>query len=1019
MLRPLAPIREGLIHKDMRQRDASNRTVALAVALLVALVPWCASGQIDRTALTGTIQDSSGRAVPEATISATQVGTGLNRAVVSNSLGAYSIPDLPAGVYRISIRKSGFQQVIYENVEQTVGITRTLNPVLAVSDRTDSVTVSTAVSALDETSAALSGAVEERAILDLPLNGRNWASLTALVPGAIDQGGSGQRTIRFAGRGRDENNYLLDGVDATGIVNQPEKANVRLAIPTESIAEFRVNSMLSSAEYGDAAGAEVAVASLAGTNVWHGSAFEYLRNSFFDARSPLDQTHGPQPFRLNQFGSVLNGPIRKNRTFVFFNYEGLRQQLDQTDIGFVPSAAFRAQVLATSPVLAPIVNAFPTGNGITSSASVNQYTSIGKQIANEDSAMLRIDQIFDERNTAFVRFNNDSATGYAPLGSLLDRQQSITKPRNGVAEYLHVFSPTLLDEFKFGFNQAIAQTFNLTAQADTVSLPSFSGLNGYSTSDQDGTTFSWVDNLTWTGGRHTISAGVLVRKIQMNEGNSATTTLTYSSLTDFTNNNLDSASVLATLPLKRMRKTEESAYVLDQFKLRPNLTISAGLRYQFFSVFHESTNRAIPFDFATCGPGGFCPVGSPFYFPVHDDFDPRVGIAWSPGATHGKTVIRVGAGIYHDDGQLDDQDFPTANDEPRYSLSLGPQFPNLAYPVQPFLVNATGVLSPKDLVRIRKDAYASQWSASVEQSLPGGFTETVSYVGSKGTNIMNRAYTNLIEPAIGGRPYPAFGQIEIRGNNSNSTFQAIQTSLQRRFRRGLLFSFNYMLSHAINDASLGSGVEDDFPENVSCRACDKSSSDEDARQSISAYAVYELPFGAGKRWAAQPGPLRTLLSGWQLNTIAGGRTGLPVNITVTRASTALPDGNAANQRPNYVLGMPLTPPGGSRPSDWINLAAFSVPANGTWGNLGHDAFRGPALWQVDTALSRRIRLRERASLDLRGEMFNIFNRAQYGNPLANISSPATFGAITTLANTTGPTGSGTPRQFQIAVRLFF
>jgi hypothetical protein len=1002
----------------MRIHNSVSRAMLFAVGLL-ALLSSSAPAQIDRTALTGTVQDASGRAVPEARIEASQLSTGLNRIVTSGALGVYTIADLPAGVYRVSFHKPGFQTVTYESVEQTVGVTRTLNPVLPVSERNESVSVTSTLSALDETSASFSGAVEERAIMDLPLNGRNWASLTALVPGAIDQGGSGQRTIRFAGRGRDENNYLFDGVDATGIVNQPQKANIRLAIPTESIAEFRVNSMLSDAEFGDAAGGEVVVASLAGSNAWHGLGFEYLRNSFFDARSPLDQTHGPQPFRLNQFGGSLGGPIRKNRTFFFFNYEGLRQQLDQTDIGFVPSAAFRAQALATSPVLAPIVNSFPIGNGSTSSASVSQYTSIGKQIQNEDSAMLRIDHHFDDRNTVFLRFNNDSATSFAPLGSLLDRQEVITKPRNGVAEYLHVFSPTLLNEFKFGFNQSISQTFNLTAQADTVSLPSFSGLNGYSTSDQDGTTFSWIDNLTWTKGRHTVTTGVLVRKIQMNEGNSATTSLTWSSLTDFIDNNLDSASILATLPLKRMRKTEEEGYIQDEIKLRPNLTVNAGLRYEFYSVFHESLGRAIPFDFATCGPGGFCPPNAPFYFPKTDDFDPRLGIAWSPGASHGKTVIRAGAGIYHDDGQLDDQNFPTANDEPRYSLSLGPQFPNLSYPVEPFLSSAAGILSPKDLVRRRKDAYASEWSASVQQSLPAGFTASVSYVGNEGADLMNRAYTNLINPLTGQRPYPAFGQIEIRGNNSNSSFEALQTSLQRRFHKGLLFSFNYMLSHAINDASLGSGVEDDFPENVSCRACDRASSDEDARQSFSAYGVYELPFGAGKRWASEPGALRTLLGGWQLNAIAGGRTGLPVNITVTRSSTALPDGNAGNQRPNYVPGVSLTPPGGSTPSDWINLAAFSVPAAGTWGNLGRNAFRGPALWQMDTALSRRIRLRERASLDLRGEMFNVLNRAQYGNPMANISSPATFGVITTLANTTGPTGSGTPRQFQIAVRLAF
>jgi Carboxypeptidase regulatory-like domain/TonB dependent receptor len=1003
----------------MLPNKAVSKSPLIFAAIFISLLPWNLSAQIDRTSLTGTVEDSSGRPVPGAAVSVIHLTTGLSRATVSDSQGAYTLADLPAGFYRINIRKSGFQEVTYERVEQAVGATRTLNPSLRPSDRNDSVTITATVSELDQTSAALSGDVEQRAILDLPLNGRNWASLTAFAPGAIDSGGSNQRTIRFVGRGRDDNNILLDGVDATGIVNQAQKANIRLAIPTESIAEFRVNSMLAPTEYGDAGGAQVAVASASGTNQLHGSVFEYLRNSFFDARSPFDVTHGPQPFHMNQFGTAVGGPVRRNKTFFFFNYEGIRQLQDQTEIGFVPSLAFRAQTLAIAPVLAPIVNAFPLGNGTTTSTGVTGYTGTGRLIQNEDAAILRIDHRFSDSTTAFLRFNNDSATSYSPLGVLTDRQEVITKPRNGVAEILHVFSPGLLNEAKFGFNQAISQTFNLTAQPYTVSIPSFSGLTGNTTSDQDGTTFSWLDNLTWVKGSHTIKVGVEVRRVQLNEGNSATTTLTYSSLADFQNNFLDGATVLGALPLKRLRKTQEFAFAQDEIKLKPNLTLNVGLRYQFFSVFHETHNLDLPFDFATCGSGGYCPATAPFYFPKYDDFDPRLGLAWSPAATHGKTVVRAGAGIFHEDGQLDDQDFPDANDEPRYTLTRGAQFPNLSFPAEPFLVGATGVLSPKDLVRNRKDAYVSEWSVSVQQSLPESLVGSVSYIGSKGTDIMNRAYINTLIPGTNVRPYPAFGQIEIRGNNSNSEFQGLEAALQRHFKSGLLLSFNYMWSHAINDASLGSGVEDDFPENVNCRRCDRSSSDQDARQSLSAYAVYELPMGASKRYFSQPGIARTLLGGWQLNGVVSGRTGLPVNVTVTRASSVMPDGNAGNQRPNINFGVPLVPAAGSTPNDWINLAAFSVPAAQTWGNAGRNLVTGPALYQLDTAVSRRVPIKERLALELRGECFNLLNRAQFGNPAANISAPSTFGLITTLINTTGPTGSGTPREFQIAVRAVF
>ena len=1001
---------------------ADKRTPAVYViltVLLVFLLPLNLSAQIDRTSLTGTIQDSSGRRVPTASVTAIHLGTGLSRTTLSDSQGSYTIAELPAGFYSITIRKPGFQELTYENIQQAIGATRTLNPVLHPSDRSDSVTVAATVSELDQTSASLSGVVEQRAIQDLPLNGRNWASLTAFAPGAIDSGGSNQRTIRFAGRGRDDNNFLLDGIDATGIVNQAQKANIRLAIPTESIAEFRVNSMLAPTEYGDATGAQIAVASASGSNSFHGSAFEHFRNSFFDARSPFDATPGPQPFRMNQFGAAVGGPVQRNKTFFFFNYEGIRQQLDQTLIGFVPNPAFRAQTLALSPVLAPIVNAFPAGNGPTASNGVMQYTGTGRLLQNEDAAILRIDHHFSDHTTVFLRFNNDSAVSYSPLGVLTDRQQVITKPRNGVAELLHVFSAHLLNEVKVGFNQAISQTLNLTGEPYTVSIPNFSALNGNSTSDQDGTTFSWIDNLTWVKGHHTVKAGIEVRRVQMNEGNSATTTLTYATVSNFQNNALDSAAVLATLPLKRMRKTQEFVYAQDEVKIKPNFTLNLGLRYQFFSVFHEADNRALPFDFLSCGPGGYCPAGAPFYYPKHDDFDPRLGLAWSPASTHGKTVVRAGAGIYHEDGQLDDQNFPIANDEPRYNLTRGPAFPNLSFPVDPFLAGATGVLSPKDLTRRRKDAYVSQWSVSVQQSLPESVVGSISYIGSKGTDIMNRGYINTLIPGTGLRPYPSFGQIEIRGNNSNSEFQGLQAGLQRHFRHGLLLSLNYMWSHAINDASLGSGVEDVFPQNVGCRACEKSSSDQDARQTLSAYWVYELPLGVSKPYFSQPGILRTLLGGWQVSGVASGRTGLPVNVTVTRASSALPDGNAGNQRPDINFGVPLIPVGGSTPTAWINPAAFSVPAALAWGDAGRNLLRGPALWQLDTSASRRVAIKERLGLELRAECFNLFNRAQFGNPAANISSPASFGQITSLVNTSGPTGSGTPREFQFALRVLF
>jgi hypothetical protein len=758
------------------------------------------------------------------------------------------------------------------------------------------------------------------------------------------------------------------------------------------------------------------VVSPSGGNQFNGSLFEYFRNSDFDARSPFDQTHGPLPFHLNQFGGTFGGPLVKNKTFFFLDYEEIQQVQDQTLIGFVPSAQVRTQTLLQSPALASIVNVYPLGNGPISSTGVQQLTSVGRLQDTEYSEMIRLDQRFTDATTGYLRFSYDNAQTIAPLGVLSDRQLSGSRPLNGVTELLHVFSPTLVNEFKFGTNQMVSHTFNLTQTPYTVNVSGFSPLNTSESTNQDGRTFSWLDNISKVHGRNVFKAGIEIRRAEINEGNSFLGTLTYNSVAAFESNTLNAATYTALLPLKRMRKTMYFGYVQDEFRLRPNLTINAGLRYEFYNDFHEATGRAIPFDFQTCG--GFCAPNAPFLFPAKNNIDPRIGIAWAPDRLNGNTVFRIGYGIYHEDAQLDDQNFPTANDELRYSLARGTQFPNLSYPFDSLLASASGVASPKDQVRNRKDTYVQQWTASIQHTFPLKLIGTIAYIGNKGTNIMNRSYTNIINPVTGLRPYPQFGQIELRAKDGNSEFEGMQLSVKRYLARGWLMSGNYMWSHAINDGSLGSGVEDDFPENVSCRACERASSDEDARQSFSASTVYQLPFGPGQAYLNGHGPLSAILGGWELSGVAGGRTGLPVNITVDRSASALPDGNSANQRPNYVLGVPLTPAGGSTPQLWINPAAFTVPAAGTWGNLGKNAFRGPALWQIDSALQRRVMLRERMALEMRAEVFNITNRAQYGQPLADISAPASFGRITSLANTS-PTGSGTPRQIEIAMRLVF
>lgn len=300
-----------------RRRKAlrETRRIACLVGVIVCLVYW-SPAQVDRAGLNGTVTDSSGRVLPQTHVTAVQNTTGLRREATSSPTGTYDIPELPVGVYTITFEHEGFKALTFVDVEQVIGRTRTLNATLRVSGGQQQVEVSASSAELDKTSNALGARIEEVQARELPLNGRNWATLSALQPSAVDTGGSNQRSIRFAGRGRDDDNFTYDGIDATNIINQPQQPYVRLAIPLDTIDEFRVDSMLSTAEEGATGGPQLAVTSPSGTNQFHGDVFEFFRNNVFDAQQPVPVTTTPQPpFHLNQFGASLGGPIVRGKTF--------------------------------------------------------------------------------------------------------------------------------------------------------------------------------------------------------------------------------------------------------------------------------------------------------------------------------------------------------------------------------------------------------------------------------------------------------------------------------------------------------------------------------------------------------------------------------------------------------------------------------------------------------------------------------------------------------------------------------
>jgi hypothetical protein len=500
----------------------------------------------------------------------------------------------------------------------------------------------------------------------------------------------------------------------------------------------------------------------------------------------------------------------------------------------------------------------------------------------------------------------------------------------------------------------------------------------------------------------------------------------YLNETAFENNQLNSWADQSAATMTGQRQTEYGAYVMDQIKVKPNLTVNAGLRYDYWSVNHDVFGRGVVVDPETC-PKLVCPPRSAWYFPDYGNVGPRLAFAWSPAAFHNKTVIRAGAGIYYGQGQFGHLGNGIGNIPQNFTL-LESSIPALSFPVTPFLGAAAYSVSYTAQQRNRKNLAVDEWSFTVQQELAKATSLTVSYVGSEGSHLWTNTIANGFNPALGARPYAGFSNIAYDTTNGVSNYNALEVGIHRNLSTGLLLVANYQWSHSIDDGAAG-GAEATTPQDQNCRSCERASSQFDMRSYFTSSAIWQIPVGKGHTLLGNANPVvNAILGGWQLAGTGTARSGLPLNITISRSASALPDQINGSQRPNIVPGVSIYPID-QTPSDWLNAAAFSVPVNGTWGNAGRDLARAPGHWQMDMALEKRVQAWERLAFTFRAEAFNVFNAAQYGNPVVTLTSkagsngqlvvvPGTFGVINGAFSTT-PTGSGTPREIELSLRLDF
>lgn len=986
--------------------------------LYLALIAAPLTAQIDRANLSGTVTDPSSSRIAAARITLENPKIGLRLETTSNADGIYRFSALPVGAYTLAIARDGFAPRRFENLELIVGQSRVLDVALPLATTATEVVVTAEAAPLAQTSAEIGAVIDQAQINALPLNGRNWTALLALAPGATNTGDGSQNTVRFNGRGRDENNFTFDGVDATGVKDPRQEANLRLNISLDSIAEFRVSSGLYNAESGNGAGAQMNLVSKSGANETHGGLFEYFRNDKLDARRPID-TAKP-PFRLNQFGGNVGGKLIKDRTFYFANYEGLVQRLGQTLNGSVPSAAYKAQVIAASPALKSVFDVYKPGTNRTSDPNIDQLFVTGSRPTNENSGLIKVDHRFSPASSLFVRYNIDDGVLTDLQNALLETRTSNFRTQNGAIQYQHVLSPSLLLETRLGVNRSALHRDTNGTFSEGIDFPTFIDLVSNRREVEVGTSYGLIPTLTWTRGRHTFKFGGEARKIDLVLADTGTVTTQFSSLANVIANRVNSVSYGSAQPGLKGLRPYYFVFAQDEFKLRKNITLSYGTRYEYYSVAKTNDGRGRVFDLQRCA--GFCPAGTPWYFPDRNNWAPRFGLAWSPDRMAGKTVLRLGYGIFYGPGQIDDVNAAIDSYPETYTLS-STDIPSLSFPAANFIGQArsTGV-SARALQRDRRDAYSQQWTLSLQQALPGAFVGQAAYVASNGHKLFGRSFINTLNEVTRTRPYPNFSNVDLKYNQGNSSMNSLQLSLLRPFRRGFQFQLQYMWSHNISD---NSGAGDGQNLMISnCRRCDRGDADWDVRHTATGSAVYELPFGRGRR-VALPNPIANgILGGWGLSGFYTVRTGLPFNVTIARNATALPDGvvttpgrSAPAQRPDFVPGASLYAASKST-ALWLNPAAFRAPANLAWGNLPRNALRGPGLWQFDLSLAKSARITESVSTEFRAEMFNLFNRAQYGNPQANFSNLGTFGTFTSVVNS-NPTGAGGPRQVQLMLRLRF
>ncbi|MBO0721029.1 MAG: TonB-dependent receptor, partial [Blastocatellia bacterium] len=1023
-----------------------------------------ASAQTVGAGIYGTITDANGGAVSNCKVEVRNLDNGLTQTVVTDAGGHYRLPLLPSGNYEVHASAAGFQPVLRRGLTLAVGQDARADLTLAVGQIESAVTVEATAPLVNMASGSLSGMVTKEEIRDLPLNGRSFQQLALLQDGvsaAVAAGNDpiGGRTpkISINGARPEQNNFLLDGTDINNVYNKTPGSVAGVLLGVDAVLEFQVLTNAYSAEFGRSSGGVINAVTRSGTNQYHGSLFEFHRNSALDAKNFFDRADQPiPPFKRNQFGGVLGGPIRKDKTFFFAAYETLIERLGITGLTTVPDDNARQGLLQASdasgkplfnqdgmplfrkvglnPAITPYLDLlFPHANGRLLKTPAGLLTGAGEylfttpQPTNEYFAQGRIDHQFTDRDKLWGRytFDHGDVDRQVPNKPPIAFNKERSRNQYLTLEYLHTFASGMINTTQFGFNRSVQESSNqrtvdIPASMSFVPGESFGFINISGLVTEMGgdyrlprldhlNNFEVSDTAFLTKGAHGLKFGGQLHRIQFNQNSISQLggVVSFDNLERFLQGrptSVDLAVPGLIDPVRGYRQWLFGFFAQDDYKFKRNLTFNLGLRYEFVTVPTEVNGKISNL---LNNSDSQITVGDPWHRnPSLKSFAPRLGIAWDPFGD-GKTAVRAGFGIFYDQ-VLEKYYFISGSLNPpfttRTTITNIQQFPNVTAGVD-LTKPVPAQLSTVDFNL--QTPYVMQYNLSIERSLPGNLDLTLAYVGSRGNHEFRIGDANLspatiingvktYEPALG-RRNPNFSGIFERVTDAQSFYNSAQVSLIKRYTSGLRLQLSYTFSRSIDDAS-GMNTQDFVNNNQYVldfydRKIDRGLSAFQIEHNLTFNWTYDLPFGRQARGLAG-----ALVKGWQFNNISTIRSGVPftVRLGFNRSGNLNTTAFAADERPDIVPGRSDNPILGG-PDRYFDPTAFQLPAPNTRGDLGRNTLIGPGMIDIDASLGKSFALGEKRALQFRAEVFNLANHPNFAIPNGLVVITNAQGAIPSTA----------------------